>query len=293
MRTAVDLINLSPSVPLDGDIPERVWTEKDVSFKHLRVLVVGLYDPIEKKVIRSRDLVFFEDQTIENIDKGDNSKSSDDIPASSISDPNSILVPVDFNQEEAETKQRENVNDDGGEPESYCEALEYENKEDWLRAMQPMTSLHENHTYDLVKLLKASLNLEIEQLDVKTAFLHGDLEEKIYMEQLEGFKESDMKNLVCHLKKSLYGLKQASRQWYKKFDSFMIDHGCHRTTFDHCVYVKNFSNGDFVILLLYVDDILIVGRDTIKIDRSNIAHAVGIVGWYLSNPDKEHWNAIK
>ena len=115
--------------------------------------------------------------------------------------------------------------------------------------------------------IAASLNLEIEQLDVKTAFLHGDLEEEIYMEQPEGFKESGKENLVCRLKKSLYGLKQAPRQWYKKFDSFMTDHGYHRTTSDHCVYVKNFSDGDFVILLLYVDDMLIVGRDTIKIDR--------------------------
>ena len=66
--------------------------------------------------------------------------------------------------------------------------------------------------------LAASLNLELEQLDVRTAFLHGDLDEEIYMEQPEGFEVSGKKNLVCRLKKSLYGLKQAPRQWYKKFD---------------------------------------------------------------------------
>ena len=66
--------------------------------------------------------------------------------------------------------------------------------------------------------LAASLSLEIEQIDVKTTFLHGDLEEEIYMEQPEGFKVDGKENFVCKLKKSLYGLKQAPRQWYKKFN---------------------------------------------------------------------------
>ena len=69
--------------------------------------------------------------------------------------------------------------------------------------------------------LAASLNLEIEQMDVKTAFLHGDLEEEIYMEQPEGFKVDGKENFICILKKSLYGLKQAPRKWYKKFESVM------------------------------------------------------------------------
>ena len=59
--------------------------------------------------------------------------------------------------------------------------------------------------------LAARLNLEVEQLDVKIAFLHGDLEEEIYMYQLEGFEVKGTENLVCKLKKSLYGLKQAPR----------------------------------------------------------------------------------
>ena len=162
---------------------------------------------------------------------------------------------------------------DEAEPESYADAMEDENRKKWIEAMQDeMNSLHENHTYELVKLpkgkralknkwvyrikqdestshprykarlvvkgftqrkgidfdeifspvvkmtsirvvlgLAASLDLEIEQMDVKTAFLHGNLEEEIYMEQPEGFAEKGKEDLVCRLKKSLYGLKQTPR----------------------------------------------------------------------------------
>lgn len=71
---------------------------------------------------------------------------------------------------------------------------------------------------------------------------------------------------VCKLKKSLYGLKQALRQWYKKFASVMTEHGYKKTSSDNCVFVQNFSNDDFIILLLYIDDMLIVGRNASRIE---------------------------
>jgi hypothetical protein len=64
-------------------------------------------------------------------------------------------------------------------------------------------------------------DLYLEQLDVKTTFLHGDLEEEIYMQRPQGYGVKGKKNLVCMLKKSLYGLKQAPRQWYLNFDRFL------------------------------------------------------------------------
>ena len=94
---------------------------------------------------------------------------------------------------------------------------------------------------------------------MKTAFLHGDLKEEIYMDQPKGFKVKGKERMVYKLKKSLYGLKQAPRQWSKKFDSFMVGHGYTRTNADHCVYVRKFPNGKFVIL--FVDDILVVRQD--------------------------------
>ena len=66
-------------------------------------------------------------------------------------------------------------------------------------------------------------------------------------------------------KERLYGLKQAPHQWYKKFESFMLEHGFNKTHADRCVFVKRYDEGDFLILLLYVDDMLMVGQDTRKI----------------------------
>lgn len=62
-------------------------------------------------------------------------------------------------------------------------------------------------------------------MDVKTAFLHGDLEEEIYMEQPEGYAKRGKEHLVCKLRKSLYGLKQACEKWYQKFGTFMHSQG--------------------------------------------------------------------
>ncbi|RVX00702.1 Retrovirus-related Pol polyprotein from transposon TNT 1-94 [Vitis vinifera] len=191
---------------------------------------------------------------------------------------------------------------DGEEPESYVEAMKDENKMKWVDAMRDeMEVKQEEHTsqprykarlvvkgfnqkkgidFDeifspVVKMssirvvlgLAASLDLEIQQMDVKTAFLHGDLDKEIYMEQPEGFVLKGKEDYVCKLKKSLYGLKQAPRQWYKKFESVMGEQGYRKTTSDHCVFVQKFSDDDFVILLLYVDDILIVGRNVSRIDN--------------------------
>ena len=121
-------------------------------------------------------------------------------------------------------------------------------------------------TIKLVLGMVATKKFYLEQLYVKTAFLHGDLEEDIYMIQPEGFIVQRQKNLVCKLRKSLYGLKQAPRQWYKKFDSFMHRIGFKRCEANHCSYVKSFDN-TYIILLLYVDDMLIVGSSIEEINN--------------------------
>ena len=100
-------------------------------------------------------------------------------------------------------------------------------------------------------------NWEMQQLDVKTAFLHGDLEESIYMHQPEGYVKKGDENKVCLLKKSLYGLKQSPRQWNKKFNAHMTDSGFARSRYDDCVYIKRRNGVSVAYLLIYVDDILI------------------------------------
>ena len=68
------------------------------------------------------------------------------------------------------------------------------------------------------------------------------------------------------LKKSLYGLKQAPRQWYKKFESVMGEQGYKKTSLDHCIFAQSFYDDDFIILFLYMDDMLIVGKNASRID---------------------------
>jgi len=97
-------------------------------------------------------------------------------------------------------------------------------------------------------------------MDVKTSFLHRDLEVEIYMKQPDGFVVKDKKELVCKLKKSMYGIKQSPRMWYQKFDTFIRGLGFTRSKADHCAYFKLI--GDRVIyLVLYVDDMLFVRND--------------------------------
>ncbi|CAH9138620.1 unnamed protein product [Cuscuta epithymum] len=389
LNTTVHVINLTPCVHLSFDVPDRVWSGKDVSYRHLRVfgckafvhipkderskldvkskpcVFLGyvqdefgyrLYDPVHKKLIRSRDVVFVEDQTLKDTEKKDTVPQHNDdvtdldpVPHQHVEPPLDDDVQND-EQHDIDAPEQSEVNEefhaeipvpdvppfvplrrstrdrhpstrfsaneyvlltDGGEPECYAEAMEDKHKREWFEAMQDeMNSLHENNTFELVKLSKgkralknkcvykvkteehtsqpryksrlvvkgfsqrkgidfdeifspvvkmgsirvvlglaASLDLEVEQMDVKTAFLNGDLDKEFYMEQPEGFQVKGKEGYVCRLQKSLYGLKQASRQWYKKFESFMGKQNYRKTTSDHCFFFQRFGDDDFIIFV--------------------------------------------
>ncbi|KAK8957035.1 hypothetical protein KSP39_PZI000307 [Platanthera zijinensis] len=400
LLTTTHVINLSPSYPLDEDVPNRVWYGKDPSYSHLRVfgcrafvhipkdersklesktrkciflgyghngeLGYRFFDPVAKKLVRSRDAVFCEEQTggdLEKIGESGSDTRSAELPIGSDDHVEETVEPVPAQGAEDDVEEpgaaEELVEEepapapepvlrrsdrarhpparysasefvlltDAGEPESYSEAVESAERHHWMAAMQEeMQSLRTNHTYDLVRLpkgkkalknrwifrlkegasptpprykarlvvkgfaqrqgidfdeifspvvkmssirvvlgLAARLDLEVEQMDVKTAFLHGDLEEELYMEQPDGYCMRGKEGYVCRLKKSLYGLKQAPRQWYRKFETFMGEIDFTKTTLDHCVFMKQYAPEDFVILLLYVDDMLIIGKKTPRI----------------------------
>ena len=225
MRTTVDLINLSPSVPLNGDVPEKFWTGKEVSYDHLRVfgckafvhipkderfkliqkqsstyflamgmrnLATGCVIQLTRKLSEAKIyVVFLEDQTIEDIEMLESADSSTDDHVDL--DPLDPPIFHDINEEvqtphddaskddvepkiegeqplpqtplrrstrEKQPSKKYSSNEyvmisDQGEPETYQEVLKHENKIEWLKAMkEEMESLHENHTYDLVKPLK-------------------------------------------------------------------------------------------------------------------------------------------
>ncbi|KAH9684587.1 hypothetical protein KPL70_013604 [Citrus sinensis] len=215
-------------------------------------------------------------------------------------------------------------------PNTFGEALRSSESDQWKLAMEEeMKSLHQNQTWELVKLPKgkraignkwvytkkqgspnqttprykarlvakgfaqkegidynevfspvvkhtsirillalvAEYELELAQLDVKTAFLHRDLEEEIYMIQPCGFKVAGKENHVCRLIKSLYGLKQSPRKWYKRFDQFIQGQKFTRSEHDHFVYFRRLPDGTFIYLLLYVDDMLIASKNRDEIER--------------------------
>ena len=107
---------------------------------------------------------------------------------------------------------------------------------------------------------------EVHQMDVKTAFLNGELNEDIYMEQPEGFVKESEKNLVCKLNKALYGLKQSPRAWYSKINNFLLSIGFIRTNSDHSVFVK-ISDKIKIIIAIYVDDLIIACNNLEELNR--------------------------
>ena len=242
LYAAVHVINLSPSVPLDSDVPNRVLFGKDVFYDHLRVfgcnayvhipkderskldsktrecIFVGygedqfgyrFYDPIEKKLVRSRDVVFAEEQFISDIEKAPASTSQIGGDLVDLSSPHLVPAPIpaevqdddiednmpevnipadDDNVEEVDHQdhpedqpppapvrrsERGHIPStrypsteyicltDEGEPECFEEAIESDDRELWMDEMKDkIGSLHENHTYDLVKLPKAKKALK-------------------------------------------------------------------------------------------------------------------------------------
>ena len=104
-------------------------------------------------------------------------------------------------------------------------------------------------------------NWDLHQLDIKKVFLHGDLQEEVYMEQPPGFVAQGKIGKVCCLRKSLYGLKQSPRTWFGKFNQVVEKFGLQKSKSDDSVFYRN-SSSSIILLVVYVDDIVITGSDS-------------------------------
>nr|GEU79641.1 hypothetical protein [Tanacetum cinerariifolium] len=122
-----------------------------------------------------------------------------------------------------------------------------------IRLLIAMTSIH---------------NLIIHQMDVKTTFLNGDLDEEVHMKQPPGFIMPGNENNVCILIKSLYGLKQAPKQYHQNFDEVVLSNGYLLNLADKWVYSKFDETGKGVIICLYIDDMLIFNIDQVQVDMT-------------------------
>ncbi|GJV91713.1 retrotransposon protein, putative, ty1-copia subclass, partial [Tanacetum coccineum] len=253
------------------------------------------YNPSENKVFVARNAEFFESNLIDQEASGKIDEPQSDINPICRSSkikraPNQICLYIDAEEHEL---------GDLGEPTNYKAALLDPESEKWLAAMNvEMQSMKDKDVWELVELppntkivghkwlfkkntdmegvvhtfkshirairiliaITAFYDYEIWQMDVKTAFLNGHLSEEVYMTQPEGFVNPKYPNHVCKLKRSIYGLNQASRQWNKRFDDEIKKFSFTQNHDKPCVFQK--ASGSYVtFLILYVDDILIMGNN--------------------------------
>jgi hypothetical protein len=116
---------------------------------------------------------------------------------------------------------------------------------------------------EAIRLLLAyacSKNVKVYQMDVKSSFLNGELEEEVHIEQPEGFQLLENTDYVCKLKKALYGLKQAPRAWYSRLDKYLQQAGFRKGSTDNNLYIK-VSQGNILLIEVYVDDIIFGSDD--------------------------------
>ena len=121
---------------------------------------------------------------------------------------------------------------------------------------RPFLPVSRKDSLRVIMALVAHFDLKLHQMDVKTDFLNGKLEEEVYMKQPKGFSSSAGDHLVCKLKKSIYGLKQTSRQWYLKFHKVITSFNFEEDVMDYCIYRK-VNGSKTCFLVLYVNDILL------------------------------------
>lgn len=369
INTAVYLKNRSPHKAVKDKTPEEKWTEEKVDLKHLKVFgcIAQAHVPVQLRqklsakskqyifvgycehtkgyrlfdienpgqIIKSRDVVFFENQFNQKQSEKEERKETEFIKEEfiEIEDQNEVEDQNDEESEEEIIQQRRSERNKKTkeyedyilyhselltDPCSFQEAMKSSEKLKWKEAMdEEYQSLVKNKVWELVErpkdrkivqckwvftvkndvngeikhkarlvargfnqkygedftetfspvvrnstvrllfALSVNLNLEINHIDVTTAFLNSELIETIFMTQPEGY---EINNKVCLLKKSIYGLKQSSRMWNKQVEKLLQKLGYKISLYEPCVFYKKISNS-IVIIALYVDDFIIFSNN--------------------------------
>ncbi|KAJ9542010.1 LOW QUALITY PROTEIN: hypothetical protein OSB04_028516 [Centaurea solstitialis] len=131
---------------------------------------------------------------------------------------------------------------------------------------ETFSSVAKINTIRVLCSVAANKGWPLHQFDVKNAFLHGELQEEVYMEAPHGFTDKFGEREVCLLKKSLYGLKQSPRAWFGRFTLAMKNYGFKQSNSDHTLFLKQRDNL-ITCLIIYVDDMIITGNDKEEITK--------------------------
>ncbi|XP_073126194.1 uncharacterized protein [Henckelia pumila] len=135
---------------------------------------------------------------------------------------------------------------------------------DYQETFAPVAKIH---SIRVLLSLAVNLNWQLHQLDIKNAFLNGDLEEEVFMSLPPGFQGKYDQNKVCRLRKSLYGLKQSPRVWFERFLKAVKAQGYYQSQADHTMFYKHSKKGQIAVLIVYVDDIILTGDDFEELAR--------------------------
>nr|GEW09236.1 retrotransposon protein, putative, Ty1-copia subclass [Tanacetum cinerariifolium] len=285
--TAAYPINRSPSTAIEKKTPMEMWSGHPSDYGIIRIFGCVALDDESPKIVTNKNVVFNESVMYKDMlkDSGPGvDKSVEELQVELILDrePRTRTKPLRFRDESNMAAYSFAVieKEDTHEPLTYKETFACEDSSKWKAAMkEEMNSLRKKKTWELVdhparqKLVSCEWLFKIKKgikgvqnprykLDVKTEFLHRNIEEMIYMRQPLRYESG---NNLCLLKKFLYGLKRSPRKWYRRFDDYMLSNRFKRSSYNNCVYYKSYAPGEYIYLLLYVDDMLIADNSKAEI----------------------------
>ncbi|GMI66347.1 hypothetical protein HRI_000304000 [Hibiscus trionum] len=307
---SIHVLNRSPTITVQNMTPEEAWSGKRPSIEHFRIfgcvayahipdqkrtkldekaekcIFLGvseqskaykLYNPITKKIVISRDVIFDEEQFwfgYENNDQGQILADFDGEDGEQVQQPLENCDPTVFEDAVKDSKWRKAMDDEivsieknntweltdlpegqktigvkwvyktklkeNGEIDKYKARLVakgYKQEFD-VDYKEVFTHVARHDTIRLVISLAAQNSWPIFQLDVKSAFLHGDLKEQVFVDQLPGYVKLENENKVYRLKKALYGLKQAPRAWYSRIEAYFLKEGFQKCPYEHMLFTK-------------------------------------------------------